>query len=137
MKDTVDKLFQALNNHDIVLITKLFADSARLESPNWEGSKIGPIGAKEVYLRYFNSTPDLKFTITQLTIGPNTAVVEYKTEGTLQYAEQGTPDYMVGKKYIIKNITRLNLQSGKILESNSYFDQVSFLKQVGFFDKHS
>lgn len=136
VRDTVDRYFKALNKHDTVQIANFFADTAKLESPNWDGSKKGPAGAKEVYGRYFASTPDLKFTITQLTIGPSTAVVEYTTEGTLQKAEAGTPAYMLGKKYVLKNITRLNVEGGKIIDSESYFDQVSFLKQMGFFEKH-
>ena len=134
--DTVNRFFKALNKHDTILIAKFFADTAKLESPNWEGYKVGPSGAKEVYGKYFTSSPDVKYDIKEVTIGPGAAVVEYVVTGTLKNAETGTPAYMIGKKYSLKNITRFNLHEGKILAESSYFDQVAYLKQMGFFEQH-
>jgi len=47
-----------------------------------------------------------------------------------------TPDYMRGKKYSLQNCTRMSIMNGKITWQVSYFDQVAFLKQVGFFEQH-
>jgi len=38
--------------------------------------------------------------------------------------------------YSVKSCTVLEIRNGKIIADISYFDQVAFLRQVGFFDKH-
>ena len=39
------------------------------------------------------------------------------------------------KKYLLKNIVRIDIDGNKITGEYTYFDQVSFLKQMGFFDQ--
>jgi steroid delta-isomerase-like uncharacterized protein len=136
VKDTMNRFFAALNNHDTILIAKFFTDTSTLESPNWEGVKIGSVGAKEVYGRYFKTSPDLKFMVTRLTIDSRTVVVEYTTTGTMKNLEVGSPSYMQNKTYTIKNITRFETRNGKIYKAVSYFDQVAFLRQMGFFEQY-
>src|SRR5215467_10276136 len=123
----------ALNRHDTDAIAKMYADNAQLESPNWEGIKTGAPEAKTVYHRYFTSTPDLQQQITHLVVTDSNIVVEYISTGTLQNPEKNTPEYMRGKKYTLHNCTRLNIDHGKIIMQVNYFDQVAFLRQVGFF----
>jgi len=124
----------ALNRHDTAAIARLYADSAQVLSPNWEGTKTGKEAVKEIY-RYFASTPDLDHRMTHLIATDTALVIEYTTHGTFLHPESGTPDYMKGKKYELQNCTRLTITRGKILRQVNYFDQVAFLRQVGFFDQ--
>ena len=101
---------ELLNKHDTVAIANMYSDSAHLESPNWEGIKTGPAEIKTVYARYFSGTPDLHHLITHLITTDSSIVVEYISEGTFMNPENGS--------------------------QKNYFDQVAFLKQVGFFDPH-
>jgi len=123
-----------LNQHDTLALAGLYADSARVFSPNWEGAKVGPAGVREAYHRYFSSTPDLQHEITRLLATDTVLVIEYIFRGTLQNPEPPTPDYMKGKKYELRCCTRIDLRGGKIYRQDSYFDQVAFLRQVGFFE---
>jgi len=127
--------FEALNRHDTTAIAGFYADTASLLSPNWEGAKKGRAAIREVWRRYFTSTPDLHYQVTYVLATPHTAVVEYDSFGTLSAPEAGTPDYMRNKAYRLHNITRFEISKGRITHASSFFDQVDFLKQVGFFDQ--
>jgi steroid delta-isomerase-like uncharacterized protein len=125
-----------LSRHDTMALAGLYAESAQLYSPNWEGAETGPAGARKVYRRYFSSTPDLTHELTHLIATDSAVVIEYIFHGTFQNPEAGTPAYMQGKKYKLSACTRMDIHDGKIQRQVSYFDQVAFLRQVGFFDQH-
>jgi len=132
----IHALFDEMNRHDTMAIASFFDDSARLESPNWEGAEKGKQGVITVYSRYFKGTPDYSFTITNIVAGNDAVVVEYTFGGTFSNPEPGTPNYMYNKKYVLKASTRYTFKHNKITAAVSYFDQVAFLRQVGFFDQH-
>ncbi len=136
LQKLVQQYFALCNLHDSVAAAAMFANHAELYSPNWSGAEIGQKGATAVLHRYFVSTPNLQFHITHTIYSNNEAVVEYTATGTLLHGEAGTPAYMIGKQYILKEITRFTFADNLIISSVTYFDQVSFLKQVGFFDQH-
>jgi steroid delta-isomerase-like uncharacterized protein len=125
---------ETMNRHDLRALGQLFSDSAKIMSIGFPEIKTGPAGAREVYGRYFNTSPDMKYEITSIVTGENAAVVEYTSVGTMNSPEAGEPDYMRGKKYTLKNCTRMNIENGKIVKEMTYFDQLAFLRQVGFFE---
>ena len=134
-KKLVMSWIQAINKHDTNAIGAYYDDRAQLESPNWEGTKTGKQAAMEIYGRYFLSTPDLRYELSNLIITDSALVVEYMSYGTLMNLEKNTPAYMRGKQYALKNCTRMDMRNGKIMKQASYFDQVAFLRQMGFFDR--
>src|SRR5258708_5898547 len=72
----IDDHFKALAQHDVKAIANGYADDAQLFSPNWEGPKLGLTGITEVYTRYFASTPDLTYKVTNtINAGENIVVV--------------------------------------------------------------
>jgi steroid delta-isomerase-like uncharacterized protein len=127
---------EALDRHDLPRLTALYADSVLAESSGWDEVKHRPADIREAYGRYFKSSPDLHYQLTNLVIGQRELVLEYSSTGTMQNLENQVPSYMAGKKYTLKNCTRLDIREGRIIGQATYFDQVSFLRQVGFFDKH-
>ncbi len=134
--DVIANHFNALAQHDVKAIANGYADDAQVFSPNWEGAKTGPAGISEVYTRYFSSSPDLTYKVLNTINAGSTIVVEYTTSGTLSNPESGTPDYMKGKKYTLTYCAIFTIKNGKIAKKTDYFDQVAFLRQVGFFDQH-
>jgi steroid delta-isomerase-like uncharacterized protein len=128
--------FDALSKHDVKAIASGYADSAKVFSPNWEGAKTGIAGVTEVYSRYYASTPDLSYKINHIINAGNEVVVEYTVSGTLSNPEGNTPDYMKGKKYTLNYCTVFLIKDNQIATENDYFDQVAFLRQMGFFDQH-
>jgi steroid delta-isomerase-like uncharacterized protein len=131
----IDEHFKALTQHDVTAIVAGYATDAKMFSPNWEGEKAGQAGITEVYTRYFSSTPDLSYRVNNIIYAGDNVVVEYDSGGTFSNPEKGTPDYMKGKKYSIKYCAVFTLRDGKIFKETDYFDQVAFLRQVGFFDQ--
>lgn len=134
--ELVNKKFEAMNRHDTNAIAALYADSALIQSPNFDKTEIGLKGAKAVYHRYFITSPDMVYTISRILPGDSSITVEYTFSGTMKHLENGGPDYMLNKYYSLKCCTVLEIRNGKIVADISYFDQVAFLRQVGFFDKH-
>ncbi|MGZ3776398.1 MAG: nuclear transport factor 2 family protein [Mucilaginibacter sp.] len=132
----IDEHYKAINNHDVTTIAAEYATDAQLFSPNWEGAEKGIEGAKGVFTRYFKSTPDLVYTVTNTINANNAIIVEYTFSGTLSAPEAGTPDYMKGKKYTLQGCAIFVLKDNKIVKETNYFDQVAFLRQVGFFDQN-
>jgi steroid delta-isomerase-like uncharacterized protein len=133
----VEKKFEAMNKHDLEALGNLYSDSAHIQSTGFEPTEIGPQGIKGVYTRYFASTPDLKFEVIRTTINSESIVIEYTSSGTMQQSplEAVVPAYMIGKPYTLKNCTRIDVKDGKIVAEMTYFDQLAFLRQMGFFDQ--
>jgi len=131
----IDDHFKALKLHDVKAIAAGYADSAKVFSPNWNGAKTGIAGITEVYTRYFASTPDLSYTVKNVIYAGDSVVVEYTSGGTFSNPEDSSPAYMKGKKYTLNNCVIFFIKDGKILKESNYFDQVAFLRQVGFFDQ--
>ncbi|HXB91360.1 MAG TPA: nuclear transport factor 2 family protein [Puia sp.] len=125
---------QDLNSHDTMALANLYDDSARIFSPNWEGARTGKASIREIYRRYFTGTPDMQHRLTHLISTDTCLIIEYVSAGTFEHPEPGTPAYMQGKKYELQNCTRLDLRQGRIIRQVNYFDQVAFLRQVGFFE---
>ncbi len=134
--DLIAEHFKALNSHDIKTLASEYADDAQIFSPNWEGAKVGPAGIMEAYTRYYKTTPDLAYTITNTIKAGDNVIVEYSWSGTMAKPEPGEPAYMEGKKYTLKSCVIFVIKNNKIIKETNYFDQVAFLRQVGFFDQH-
>jgi len=134
--DLITEHFKLLNSHDIKGLANEYAIDAMIYSPNWEGPKIGPSGISEVYTRYYKTTPDLAYTVTNTIKSGDNVIVQYSWGGTMAKPEAGEPAYMEGKKYTLKCCVVFVIVNNKIIKETNYFDQVAYLKQVGFFDQH-
>ncbi|MDR3697569.1 nuclear transport factor 2 family protein [Mucilaginibacter sp.] len=134
--DLINGHFNALAKHDVKAIAAGYADGAKVYSPNWEGAKTGQAGISEVYTRYFASTPDLSYKVNHIINAGEYIVAEYTVTGTLSKPEGNTPAYMKDKKYTLDYCAVFKIEAGKITKETDYFDQVAFLRQVGFFDQH-
>jgi steroid delta-isomerase-like uncharacterized protein len=123
-----------MNKHDLQGLSQLFADSAKVESVGFDVARKGPAGVREAYTRYWNTSPDMTYALTSIVAGDHDVVVEYTSVGTMNSPEKGEPEYMRGKKYTLRNCTRMTIENGKIIREMTYFDQLAFLRQVGFFE---
>lgn len=131
----IEEHFKSLNKHDVAAITSGYSPDAQMYSANWEGVKTGSADINEVYKRYFQSSPDLVYKITHVINANDNVVVEYTTSGTLSNPEAQTPSYMKDKKYVLNYCAIYSIKNDKIIKETDYFDQVAFLRQVGFFEQ--
>ena len=134
--DLISEHFKLLNSHDINGLAREYAIDAMIYSPNWEGPKIGPPGITEVYSRYYKTTPDLAYAVRNIIKSGDNIIVQYSWGGTMSKPENGEPAYMEGKKYTLECCAIFVIKNNKIIKETNYFDQVAYLRQVGFFDKH-
>src|ERR1700750_1791971 len=67
--------FEALNSHNLDELTKDYASDAKIRSASWDGNNIGPSAIKDAYTRYFHTSPDLKYTITDVICSDTSAVI--------------------------------------------------------------
>lgn len=132
-RDIVEQRFDAMNRHDIGALKALLADTVRGESVGWDSVLIGPTRVSEAYKRYFTSSPDLSYRVTRILDAGKSLTVEYTSEGTIEKNEPQVPSYMRGRHYVLKNCTIFDIDNGKIVHESTYFDQVSFLRQMGYF----
>jgi steroid delta-isomerase-like uncharacterized protein len=134
--DLITEHFRLLNSHDVKALANEYANDAQVFSPNWEGTKIGPAGITEAYTRYYKTTPDLTYKVSSIIKAGDNVIVEYSFSGTMTKPEAGEPAYMEGKKYTLQSCVIFVIKNNKIVKETNYFDQVAFLRQVGFFDQH-
>jgi steroid delta-isomerase-like uncharacterized protein len=124
-----------MNRHDLQQLVTDYDAKVQSTSSGWDGIHNGTKEVNTAYSRYFHSTPDLKFDVGNVYFSSDSvAVVEYTQAGTLSTPEKGEPSYMIGKKYILNSCTIFTIKDKKIIKEATYFDQLSFLRQVGFFD---
>jgi steroid delta-isomerase-like uncharacterized protein len=132
----INTRLNALNTHDTVAFKTLYLENAIGESPNWGEPAKGASQITHQYARNFISVADLNFQIHQVNIGNHSATVEMTMAGTMTKLENNVPAYMAGKKYSLKMCTILEFEGGKIKREANYFDQVDFLRQMGFFEQN-
>ncbi len=132
----VHQFFDAVNAHDTVAIANLFSDNAKGESPNWGEAQTGAKAIAHEFARNLAADSMLHFTTQHLIDAKNTVVAEYIFKGTITYSASEVPAYMHGKNYEFPACTIFNILNGKITAIKSYFDQVIFLRQMGFFEQH-
>jgi steroid delta-isomerase-like uncharacterized protein len=132
----IDQHFKAINSRDIKAVAATYTADAQVFSPNWDGAKTGQDSVTNIYSRYFKSTPDLTYKVVNMIKAGDAITVEYSFSGTLSNPEGGTPNYMKDKKYTLQGCAIFILKNNKIIKETNYFDQVAFLKQVGFFDQN-
>lgn len=129
----IEKRFQCMNRHDLPAMENLYDASSIGYSVGWPDTAVGVKAIIEKYKRYFISTPDLYYQIIHTYTTTAGIVVEYTSGGTLTKNETGVPAEWLGKKYTLRNCTIFQVKNDKIIMESSYFDQVSFLKQMGYF----
>ncbi len=132
----VDKKFDMLNHQDVEGASEFYSDSAQIRSIGYPDTLVGPEGFQIVYRRYFTTTPDLHFSLIRCIVAGKTLVVEYQTSGTVRHVEDPASSYMIDKHYTLDNCTIMDIRDGKIVSEMTYFDQVSFLRQVGYFTRN-
>jgi steroid delta-isomerase-like uncharacterized protein len=135
VKQIVEHHFEALNKHDLNMLSAEYSSDVQFYSISWEGMKTGTDEVKTAYSRYWKTSPDLVYKITNVIYGDASATIEYETTGTMTNLEGGSPVYMQGKKYTLKNCTIIKVKNGKIVYDSTYFDQVAFLRQMDFFNQ--
>jgi steroid delta-isomerase-like uncharacterized protein len=129
--DIVKAIFEAFNRHDAEVMASFYAEDVFVDSPDFSAPKRTPKEVAVNYRNYFASTPDIKDDVTNIIVSGNKVIVEFVSSGTIQNPAPDDPPTMKGKKFSLKICSILEIKNGKVVRDITYYDQLSFLKQVG------
>lgn len=130
-KEVAQAIFAAFNRHDAEGIASLYANDTFVDSPDFPAPKRSPKEVAENYRNYFESMPDIKDDVTNIIVSGDKVIVEFVSSGTIQNLAPDDPPVMKGKKFSLKICSILQIKNGKVVRDITYYDQLSFLKQVG------
>lgn len=130
-KEVAQAIFAAFNRHDAEGIASLYADDTFVDSPDFPAPKRSPKEVAENYRNYFEAMPDIKDDVTNMIVSGDKVIVEFVSSGTIQNLAPDDPPVMKGKKFSLKICSILEIKNGKVVRDITYYDQLSFLKQVG------
>lgn len=130
-KEVVQAIFAAFNRHDAEGMASFYAEDTFVDSPDFTAPKRKPKEVAENYRNYFESTPNIKDDVTNIIVSGNKVIVEFISSGTIQNLAPDDPPIMKGKKFSLNICAILEIKNGKVVRDITYYDQLSFLKQVG------
>jgi steroid delta-isomerase-like uncharacterized protein len=125
----VEKLYDALNAHDLDRIAEFHDDSYLLESDSLPGPIHGPEGAKQNTATYFKAFPDLHFEIQQMIASGDYVVTRWHSTGTNNGEFNGMPP--TGGRVSINGCSVSQIRNGRIIKTTLYFDQLTLLRPLG------
>lgn len=129
--EIVKAFFEAFNRHDAETMASFYAEDVFVDSPDFPAPKRTPKEVAENYQNYFESTPDIKDELKNIIVSGDKVIVEFVSSGTIQNLAPDDPPIMKGKKFSLKICSVLEIKNGKIVRDITYYDQLSFLQQVG------
>ena len=131
LSDLVDTHYRGLEAGDLDLAASPFADDVATEFPSGPMQGVDALrGLIQVFITAF---PDMKLTRRNTWESGDTAVAELTFSGT-HTGPLGTPDGEVppsGKPLTFGLIDTFTVRDGKIVEHRGYWDNVTFLSQLG------
>lgn len=127
----VESMFAAFNRHDVEAMTALYSDDAFIDSPDFDAPKRGQQTIRETYTKYFQQTPNIRNDVKSIVACGDKVFVEFISSGTIENPPAYAPPQMKGKKFAVKMASVLEIKNGKIARDVTYYNQLSFLKQIG------
>ena len=129
------EIISAWNARDANKLAGLYAASGSVfTSPN-AGENADPARFKAYLQAFFTAVPDFKLEMKQSApISPNYLVDEWVVSGTWSHAFPGGPLVGVpatGKKFVLNGSSFHQLKDGKLVSTVQYYDNMSFLTQIG------
>ena len=117
-------MFDAFNRHDLDALAALYAPDAVLVSPDVDGPRQGPSGARQTYGELFALAPDVQDRVVRLVADGPWVAVEFVSTGTASLPDGDRP-------FSLEVAALLEVRDGRIVQDRSYFDPGAFLRQVG------
>ncbi|MDQ3258009.1 MAG: nuclear transport factor 2 family protein, partial [Acidobacteriota bacterium] len=102
-----------------------------IDSPDFDAPKRGQQAIRETYSKYFRQTPDIRDDVKSIVACGDKVFVEFVSSGTIENPPSYAPPQMKGKKFAVKMASVLEIKNGKIVRDVTYYNQLSFLKQIG------
>ena len=134
LKETADKLLAAFNGHDAAALAQLYTEDQVTILAGALGPVRGRKGKEELVSGFFRAFPDLKINLALVLVSGNHIVCEGDLRGThtgpLVSQEGEVPP--TGRSIAVPLVFILRtVPDGLIEEDRTYFDNATFLRQLG------
>jgi ketosteroid isomerase-like protein len=130
--DLVHSHYRGLETGDLELATAPFADNVATETPS--GVMEGIEAFQALAQAFFTAAPDMKLAIRNTWEVGDTVIVEGLYSGT-QTGPLATPDGgeipATGRSFTFPYVDILRAEDGRFIEHRVYWDNVTFLSQLG------
>jgi steroid delta-isomerase-like uncharacterized protein len=130
-REVSDRYTDLINAHDAEGIAALFADDGVLTDPTGEYRGREAIG--EYWQGFFQAFPDISGSDEFTAESGDTAINEWRASGTNEGPLE-TPEGTIpatGKRATLRGCEVITVRSGSITSHRIYYDQLSFLGQLG------
>jgi steroid delta-isomerase-like uncharacterized protein len=131
-KAIVRRLYEDVwNKRKLELLSDLFSPSHALRDNNSSGSSVGPEAYKIQVTMFLAAFPDLRFTVEDTVAEKDKLVASWTISGTHKGEFMGIRP--TNKKVSVEGITIHYLANGKIIDSNTSWDALGLMRQLGVF----
>jgi steroid delta-isomerase-like uncharacterized protein len=131
-KAIVRRLYEDVwNKRKLELVSDLFSPSHALRDNNSSGSSVGPEAYKIQVTMFLAAFPDLRFTVEDTVAEKDKLVASWTISGTHKGEFMGIRP--TNKKVSVEGITIHYLANGKIIDSNTSWDALGLMRQLGVF----
>jgi steroid delta-isomerase-like uncharacterized protein len=133
-QDVVNRIWSTIESHDLSGIDQLLAADGEITMPG--GMRVqGPAQVKQVLQAYVEAFPDLHHEIVDLVEAADGSkiAVELRVTGTQTGTMRGPGGDIpaTGRQVTWESVDLITLEAGKVRTWHTYFDQFSFLAQLG------
>jgi steroid delta-isomerase-like uncharacterized protein len=130
---TAEKLFDAINTHNVRTHDELYAPDYKLDGPGAAGSM--NLEQSRMYLEGFlDAFPDLNFKLMKKIADGDMVAITWTATGTHTGPMRTPTGGMIpptGKKGVVNGCTTYEFIGGKVASSATYWDMATLLMQLG------
>ena len=122
-------MIDAWNTHDLDRATAFFAadyEGADVARPE---TQFGPTGMREVLALYYRAPPDVRFTIDDLVLEGERAVILWTARGTHRGSLMNIPPS--NRAVTVRGVSVFTLRDGKVVRGLYIWDVAGMLRNIG------
>ena len=122
-------LIDAWNTHDLDLATTFFAPDYQGDDIGRPEKQLGPAGLREALALYYRALPDVRFSIDDLILEGERAVILWTARGTHRGSLMNIPPS--NRAVAVRGVSALTLRDGKVIRGLYIWDVAGLLRNIG------
>ena len=129
MRDMLNKLICAWNEHDLDRLVVLYAEDYTGQDVGLAQTYCGWAGIQKTAQYYYTAFPDLSFTSTETLIDGDHAALSWTSCGTHRGKIMNIPP--TGRSIRVSGVTTLAVRNGLVIRSSVLWDVAGLLRGIG------
>jgi steroid delta-isomerase-like uncharacterized protein len=122
-------LIDAWNTHDLDRATAFFAADYEGDDIAQPETQFGPTGMREVLALYYRALPDVRFSIDDLVLEGERAVIFWTARGTHRGSLMNIPPS--NRAVAVRGVSAFTLRDGKVVRGLYIWDVAGLLRNIG------